>query len=173
LSDAGKDEGAAALAATTRFETALAKIDKLTDDDDSVGAKRKRDTTLLEEARRNAARAKLVAIMAHLTDVLVARLSAIGAASRSAPSTSAVADDEDSAEEKLAKRQKLMLEKRLPRPRFGWLDAASKIHQMDHDRNIVFETTFNYFLQAAGLHEGASDAVAFGSGECVGKEVRC
>jgi hypothetical protein len=39
----------------------------------------------------------------------------------------------------LAKRQKMMLEKRLPRPRFGWLDAAGKIHQVDHDRNMFLQ----------------------------------
>ncbi len=39
-SESGKDEGAAGLAATTRFETALTKSDKLADDDKSVGAKR-------------------------------------------------------------------------------------------------------------------------------------
>jgi len=104
LSKSGKDEGTAVLAVTTRFETALAKSDKLADDDDSDGAKRKRGTTLLKEACLNAARAKLATIMAQLTDMSVAQLSAIGAASRSAPSTSASADEEYSAEKKLAKR---------------------------------------------------------------------
>jgi len=47
LYESGKDEGAAVLAATTRFETALAKSDTLADKDASVGAKSKRDTTLL------------------------------------------------------------------------------------------------------------------------------
>ena len=65
-----------------------------------------------------------------------------------------------------------MLEKRLPRPRLGWLDATGKIHQVDHDRNMLFAAAFGYFLEAVGLHEGAGDAVAFGPGECVGKEVR-
>ena len=64
LSESGRDEGAAVLAATARFETALAKIDKLADDDDSAGAKRKRDITLLEEARLNASRTRLDVIMA-------------------------------------------------------------------------------------------------------------
>ncbi len=64
LTESGKDEGAAVLAATTRFETALAKRDELADDDNSTGAKRKRDTTLWEEARLNSARARLAASMA-------------------------------------------------------------------------------------------------------------
>ncbi len=53
LAESGKDEDAAVHAATSRFETALAKSDKLADDDDSTRAKRKRDTTLLKEARLN------------------------------------------------------------------------------------------------------------------------
>ena len=101
LTQSGSDEDAAVQAAATRFDSALAKSDKLADDDDSAGAKRKRDNTLLEEARLNAARARLAAITAQLTAVSVAQLSASGAASRSAPSTSAAVDDEDSAEEKL------------------------------------------------------------------------
>jgi hypothetical protein len=97
----------------------------------------KRDTTFWEEARLNATCAMLAVILSQLTTVSVAQMSAIGAASRSAPSTSAAADDEDSADEKQAKRLKLMLEKRLPRPRFGWLDAKGKIHEVDHDRNLL------------------------------------
>ncbi len=103
LTESGKDEDAAVQAAAARFDIALAKSDKLADEDDSAGAKRKRDTTLLEEVRLNSARARLAAIAVHLTAVSVARLSALGAASRSAPSTSAAVDDVDSAEEKLAK----------------------------------------------------------------------
>ncbi len=145
LAESGKDEDAAVQAAATRFDTALAKSDKLADDEDSAGAKRKRDTTFLEEARLNSARARLAAITAQLTVVSVARLSALGAASRSAPFTSATVDDEDSSEEKLAKHQKLLLEKRLPRPRFGWLDAAGKIHQVDHDRNMFLQQLSDIF----------------------------
>jgi hypothetical protein len=132
-------------AATARFDSALAKSDKLADDNDSARARRKRDTTLLEEVRLDAARAMLTVITAHLTVVSVAQLSALGAASRSAPFTSAAVDDEDSVEEKMAKRQKLLLEKRLPIPRFGWLDGAGKIHQVDHDRNMFLHQLSDMF----------------------------
>jgi hypothetical protein len=100
LTDFGTEKGAAVLAFSTRFEVALAKSDKLADDDDSARAERKRDTTLLEKTRLNVARVRLAAIMTNPTTVSVAQISAIGAASRSAPSASAAADDEDSADEK-------------------------------------------------------------------------
>jgi len=148
----------------------LAKSDKLADDEESDGAKRKRDTTLLEEARLNAARARLAAIMAQLTIVSVAQLSAIGTASRSAPSTSAAVDDEDSTEEKLAKCKKPMLEKRLPRPRFGWLDATGKIHQVDYDRNMFLQQLSDIFwklrasMQAMQLPLAPENALEMKSG---------
>ncbi len=76
LTESGKDEDIGVHADIARFENTLAKSDKLADDDNSAGAKRKRDTTLLEEVRLNSTRARLDAITAHLTDVSVARLSA-------------------------------------------------------------------------------------------------
>ena len=72
LSHSGRDELAAMEKATLRFEAALAKRDMLADDDESAGAKRKRDSTALEEARLNGARLRHAAVLAQLTAVSIA-----------------------------------------------------------------------------------------------------
>ena len=72
LSHSGRNEFLAMEKATARFEAALARSDQLADDDESAGAKRKRDSTATEEARLNEARQRHVAVLAQLTVVSVA-----------------------------------------------------------------------------------------------------
>jgi hypothetical protein len=103
--------------ATIRFEAALAKSDKLKDDDFSPVAKLVRDRTNVEEARLNGARARLATARDRLAACTIATRGVV--ATRATVVPAVLSPDEDEVAEKQEKKDKKILKRKLPAPKDG------------------------------------------------------
>ncbi len=116
LTESCVDEKKSVADASARFEAALRKSDKLKDNDATPVAKVIRDMTNVEEARLNGARVRLNAAVDRLTAYSLAIL---GSVLRAATTHLAVTKDEDEVAEKLEKKEKKLLKRKLPAPKDG------------------------------------------------------
>ena len=134
------DERVAVAAATARFAAAAAKSDALADDDNSAGAKRAREAARDEDARLQAASVRL--------ENARETLAKFGSSKTIMPGgptgTTALLDpgDELDQEEKASSR---VVKRKLVAPKHGWLDAASKVHQRNFDRNLLLQNAMDIF----------------------------
>jgi hypothetical protein len=124
LSDLFVDEKRAVANATTRFEAALKKSDKLKEDDASPVAKVVRDMVSVEEARLNGARVRLAAARDSLTAYSLAKL---GSRPRKAAVPAVPKSDEEDVAEKQKKKDKKLLKRKLLAPKDSWLDKKCTI----------------------------------------------
>ncbi len=144
LSELFIDEKKAVVDATTRFEAALKKSDKLKEDDASPVAKVIRDMASVEEARLNGARVRLAAARDSLTDYSLAKL---GSGPRATAAPAVPKSDEDDAAEKQEKKDKKLLKRKLPAPKDGWLDKKGIILHTFRDRHRLFQHLTDIFFK--------------------------
>ena len=117
LSESLADERKSVMDATIRFEAALAKSDKLKDDDFSPVAKLVRDRTNVEEARLNGSRARLATARDRLAACTIATRGVV--ATRATVVPAVLSPDEDEVAEKQEKKDKKILKRKLPAPKDG------------------------------------------------------
>ncbi len=123
-------------AATARFAAAAAKSDALADDDNAAGAKRARESARGEDARLQAASARLEnakEILAKYGSVKI-----IGSGAPTGTTAALDAGDELDQEEKASSR---VVKRKLVAPKHGWLDALGKVHQ----RNLLLQNAMDIF----------------------------
>ena len=144
LSELFIDEKKAVVDATTRFEAALKKSDKLKDDDATPVAKVIRDLASVEEARLNGARARMAAARDSLTAYSLAKL---GSGPKAAAAPAVPKTDEDDAAEKQEKKDKKLLKRKLPAPKDGWLDKKGIILHTFRDRHRLFQHLTDMFFK--------------------------
>ena len=144
LTESCVDERKSVADASARFEAALKKSDKLKEDDATLVAKVIRDMASVEEARLNGARVRLNAAVDRLTVYSLAKL---GSAPRAAGTHPAVTKDEDEAAEKLEKKEKKLLKRKLPAPKDGWLDKKGIILHTFRDRHRLFQYLTDMFFK--------------------------
>ena len=125
------DERVAVASAKARFAATAAKSDVLEDNDVSAPSKRTRESTRDEDARLQAAYAKLEKVRETLT--------AFGASIFAGPTASSPlltatldAGDEANLEEKASLRT---VKRKLVNPKYGWLDVQGKVHHRNSDRH--------------------------------------
>ena len=136
------DERVVVAAATTRFAAATTKSDALADDDNTAGAKRARESAMEEDARLQAASAKLE--NARETLAKYGSVKIIGPRATSVTTAALDAGDELDQEEKASSR---VVERKLVAPKHGWLDAEGKVHQRNFDRNLLLQNAMDIYWE--------------------------
>ena len=155
LTESCVDEKKSVADASARFEAALGKSDKLKEDDATLVAKVIRDMASVEEARLNGARVRLNAAVDRLTAYSLAKL---GSGPRAAAAHPAVAKDEDEAAEKLEKKEKKLLKRKLPAPKDGLLDKKGVILHTFRDRHCLFQHLTDMFFKLRDLLRDQAEA---------------
>ncbi len=128
------DERVVVEAATTRFAAAAAKSDALADDDNTVGAKRAKESARENDARLQAASARLG--NARETLAKYGSVKIIGPGAPAGTTAALDEGDELNQEEKASSR---VVKRKLVAPKHEWLDAAGKVHQRNFDRNLLLQ----------------------------------
>jgi hypothetical protein len=155
LSELFADERKSVADASTRFEAALRKSDKLKEDDASAAAKVVRDMVNVEETRLAAARGRLAAARDSLTAYSLAKL---GAGPQAATVLAVPKVDEDDAAEKQEKKDKKLLKRKLPAPKDGWLDKKGIILHTFRDRHCLFQHLTDMFFKLRDLLRDQAEA---------------